>query len=36
MSQAIQIIYALLLSYFLVLNVGTVGFVLMAPAPAPG
>jgi cellulose synthase/poly-beta-1,6-N-acetylglucosamine synthase-like glycosyltransferase len=30
MSQAIQIIYALLLSYFLVLNVGTVGFVLMA------
>ena len=30
MSYAIQIIYAVLLSYFLVLNLGTFGFVLMA------
>jgi len=29
-SEAIQIIYAVLLSYFLVLNLGTVGFVVMA------
>ena len=30
MSNVIQIVYAILLSYFLVLNLGTVGFVLIA------
>ena len=30
MSNTVQIVYAMLLSYFLVLNLGTIGFVLMA------